>query len=596
MASVPADTNHAPGETLLLIEKVKTDDGHVVTFWDNGSTISLVARSYVRRKRLPGVPISYDLTTVGGVTTTHHTTLYIITIVDREGKNHLIKAFEIEEICGELKRIRTDKFARLFLSTKPSEIRRPHGRIEILIGSNNLPLHPSKDSVCEGLVLFKSLFGRGKVLGGSHCDIRETDAINSQAHQCAHARVTNVRVAKDLIVKPALDFITTKAFGVEAPRRCNRCMNCKEFEAHQLSRENQRALGAIRDQLSHDPIKQVWTASYPCQLDPSLLNNNKSQAVLLAEKSEKRLLKDATAAEKFNEEFLEFIDKGILTKITPEKEASYQGPVYYVNAHEVYKPDSISTPIRIVINSSLKYKGLSPNDIWVKGPNTLNDMYGILLRLRFHRYALIGDIKKMYTNIRTTEKEKHMRRVLWRFTNTKEEFTTYAVDRVMFGDKPAAAVTSVAIRQTANIYKNISEEASQKIIDDTYVDDVTTGTDIKENIPSLKRDISAILEKGGMEMKGFVASGDSSPELVSLLGSGEASRVLGVQYDPDSDTFSVIVRINISKKYRGVRTAPDLTYDQIPELLTTVFTRRICQGIVYSCYDIYGLVTPITIP
>ena len=375
-------------------------------------------------------------------------------------------------------------------------------------------------------------------------------------------------------------------------------MNCKEckFEAHQLSRENQRALDAIRDQLSLDPIKQVWTASYPCQLDPSLLHNNKSQAVLLAEKTEKRLLKDATDAENFNEQFLEFIDKGILTRITPEEEASYQGPVYYVNAHEVYKPDSTSTPIRIVINSSLKYKGLSPNDIWVKGPNTLNDMYGILLRLRFHRYALIGDIKKMYTNIRTTEKEKHMRRVLWRFTNTKDEFITYAVDRVMFGDRPAAAVTSVAIRQTANIYKNISEEASQKIINDTYVDDVTTGTDIKENIPALKRDISAILEKGGMEMKGFVASGDSSPELVSLLGSGEASRVLGVQYDPESDTFSVIVRINISKKYRGVRAAPDLTYEQIPQLLTIVFTRRICQGIVYSCYDVYGLVTPITIP
>ena len=244
----------------------------------------------------------------------------------------------------------------------------------------------------------------------------------------------------------------------------------------------------------------------------------------------------------------------------------------------------------------MKYKGLSPNDVRVKGPNTLNYMFGILLRFRVYKYALIGDIKKMYTNIRTTEAEKHMRRVLWRFTDTDKEFQTFGVDRVMFGDKPAAAVTSVAIRETATTYKDINEEAAQKIIDDTYVDDVTTGTDDKDNIPILKRDISAILIKGSMDMKGFVTSGDSSPETISLLGGEGAGRVLGVQYDLSTNTFSITVRINISQKYRGKRSAPDLTYEEILQLMTTVFTRRICQGIVYSVYDIFGLVSPITIP
>ena len=290
------------------------------------------------------------------------------------------------------------------------------------------------------------------------------------------------------------------------------------------------------------------------------------------------------------------MNRGVLTKITEEEEKKYKGPVSYVNAHEVYKPDSTSTPVRIVLNSSLKYKGLSPNDVWVKGPNTLNYMFGILLRFRVHKYALIGDIKKMYTNIRTTEAEKHMRRVVWRFTDTDKEFQTFGVDRVMFGDKPAAAVTSVAIRETATIFKDINEEAAQKIIDDTYVDDVTTGTDVKENIPILKRDISAILVKGSMDMKGFITSGDSSPETISLLGGEGTGRVLGVQYDPSTDTFSITVKINISKKYRGKRSAPDLTYEEIPQLMTTVFTRRICQGIVYSVYDIFGLVSPITSP
>ena len=62
-----------------------------------------------------------------------------------------------------------------------------------------------------------------------------------------------------------------------------------------------------------------------------------------------------------------------------------------------------------------------------------------------------------------------MKRVLWRVGNGKEEFKTFCTERVMFGDIPAAAIKSIAIRETAEIYKNIDETASQKIKEDTYV-------------------------------------------------------------------------------------------------------------------------------
>ena len=116
-----------------------------------------------------------------------------------------------------------------------------------------------------------------------------------------------------------------------------------------------------------------------------------------------------------------------------------------------------------------------------------------------------------------------MRKLLWRFMNTNEKFRTFGVNRVMFGDRPAAVVTAVAIRQTAEIHKTINEEAAENIINDTYVDDVTTGTDFKNQIRVLKRDISALMGKANIEIKGFVASGDSAPEVLSLLGSGNVA-------------------------------------------------------------------------
>ena len=96
-------------------------------------------------------------------------------------------------------------------------------------------------------------------------------------------------------------------------------------------------------------------------------------------------------------------------------------------------------------------------------------------------------------------------------------------------------------------------------------------------------------------MKGFVVSGDISDEILSLLGCGNVSRILGVNWSPPTDEFWVTVKINVSRKHRGVHTEEDLTFEEIPRLLMIALTRRICQGIVYSCYDIYGLVGPITI-
>ena len=314
--------------------------------------------------------------------------MYEITIVDRMNNSHVIKAFEIEEICGDLKQINTNKFARLFPSTTASQIRRPKGKVQILVGNNYAPLHPSKKHICEGLVVYESIFGTGKILGGSHTQIRETNIINPIAHQCAHARISNVRVHQDLIINPGLDFITTEGFGVTVPKSCDNCKNCKvcKYEAHRLSMEEKRDLQTLRASLKLDPIEQVWTTPYPCKVDPSILKNNKEQALALVQKTEKRLLKDPPTATKYNEQFREFLNIGTFVEISKEEDEAWKGPVFHVNPHEVYKPDSPSTPVRIVVNSSLQFQGVSPNDVWIKGPNSLSDMFSILLKFRTHRY------------------------------------------------------------------------------------------------------------------------------------------------------------------------------------------------------------------
>ena len=58
-------------------------------------------------------------------------------------------------------------------------------------------------------------------------------------------------------------------------------------------------------------------------------------------------------------------------------------------------------------------------------------------------------------------------------------------------------------------------------------------------------------------MKDFVTSGEVSDETLSLLGSGDLGRVLGIGWEPRSDVFKINVRINFSKKYKSARTEKD---------------------------------------
>ena len=111
-ASITISRNYV----LLLIQIVNTTTGDVLTFFDNGSSIGLISSNCARRMKLNGVPVTYDLITVGGVVTVQHTTLYEVCLVDRRGKEYVVQVYEIEDICGEIQALNIKGVLHLFPS------------------------------------------------------------------------------------------------------------------------------------------------------------------------------------------------------------------------------------------------------------------------------------------------------------------------------------------------------------------------------------------------------------------------------------------------------------------------------------------------
>jgi hypothetical protein len=138
---------------------------------------------------------------------------------------------------------------------------------------------------------------------------------------------------------------------------------------------------------------------YPWKRDPSLLPDNRQQAIKRLEAIERQLSKNPEHAEAYKQQMKEMEQMNFARKISPEEAKKYRGPVHYISHHAVIRPEKTSTPVRIVYNSSSSYQGHRLNDYWLKGPDLLNNLFGVILRFRENQVAIHGDISKMYHRV-----------------------------------------------------------------------------------------------------------------------------------------------------------------------------------------------------
>lgn len=128
-------------------------------------------------------------------------------------------------------------------------------------------------------------------------------------------------------------------------------------------------------------------------------------------------------------------------KLTKREIDEWKGPVHYVAHHAVVRPEKKTTPIRIVFNSSASFNGHTLNDYRFKGPDLLNNLFGVLFRFRESQVAVCGDITKMYHTVPismyTDSEDQHVHRFIWRNYETEREPDIYVKTVLTFRDRPA---------------------------------------------------------------------------------------------------------------------------------------------------------------
>ena len=269
-----------------------------LTFFDNGSSMGLVREKFAQKLGLKGKKVVLVVQVLGQDWSRWETVQYAVTMVDKHGEKHLIRAYSIESITSPIDKVLVDGVMCRFPDIRPMMVQRPVGPVDLLIGLNRSSLHPKAVTNVGDLTLYETIFGSGFVLGGTDPELKTHAVVfNAKANKLRGAMIGQFVNAKKVnyvknLGKPLINFLEAEEMGTVQPRRCTSCLTCGECsnKAVERSRKQQAELRMIEENVSINKELKRVEVRYPAIKDFSILTDNREQVISRAKSLEKRMI------------------------------------------------------------------------------------------------------------------------------------------------------------------------------------------------------------------------------------------------------------------------------------------------------------------
>ena len=471
----------------------------------------------------------------------------------------------------------------------------------MLIGVDSCTMMPTVVKTVGNCQLLENQFGyciRGSFETTNIIDENATTTIRIN-HANIESQLDEIKIeSHKQTVNELEEFFRIESLGIKYAPKCGSCRCGKCLTGtHNFTLKEERELAMIRDGLSYDKQRKTFTIDYPWVKDPINLPNNVRAASAKLRSTENRLQRlDSNYQNAYCQQMEDMEKRGVARKLSSEEIETYCGPVHYVNHHEVIKQNSSSTPLRIVFNSSASYMGHALNEYWAKGPDFINNLYGILLRFREYPVAITADISKMYNSIHLSTRDQHVHRYLWRDMQRHREPDHYILTAVPFGDRPSGAIALTALHTTAMMFKELHPIATNMITKNSYVDDLVQSVRDINDALEIASQVQEILAEGNFKVKQWTVSGQVDLKDSNItISSTKREKILGMLWEPVPDHFLFDVKINLAKNEDNVRMGSSLSEDEFHHIIPFALTRRMLLRQTATIFDPLGLIVPFTI-
>lgn len=340
------------------------------------------------------------------------------------------------------------------------------------------------------------------------------------------------------------DEILKKFWEMEEAPRKKRKFTEEERKCEEIFNQSYRRMEDGRPQVK-----------LPFKESPQIaLGESRGQAIARWLSMERKLNKDEKLKIDYMAAIQEYIDLGHMERIKmndkqhtmKQKDGKVRHSCYYIPHHAVIKEESKTTKTRIVFDASAKTSsGKSLNDILLIGPTIQESLIVRLMKWRVHRYALRGDITKMYRQVKVYKEDEDYQRVVFRFDERQpiEEFT---LNTLTFGTASAAYMATKTLQQIAKDEEKRYPTGSRVVKTDFHVDDLLTGGETEESVKAIWREVRELLSRAKFPMRKWSSNSNKVLQAIppeecefeaSEVKMEDTLKTLGIGWSPVKDYF-----------------------------------------------------------
>ncbi|XP_071094674.1 uncharacterized protein [Haliotis cracherodii] len=578
-ASEDMETGDSSGECTLAVIPVKVtfkDTLKVIStyaFLDPGSTISFCSESLMNKLGCSGKSKKVEITidTLGEPHTSFVHAISGLKVHDMDMKNTVVlpTVYSRSHIPVTSRHIPNDSDVAEWSHLGGIHLPSLESGVDLLIGANAPDAYspfevkvgpqgsPHATRTRLGWILWNVVRPSGEE-GKQHFPSMRTDIVN----------VRNVEKISEL------NSLVRKSINFDFPES-------SIDDKAEMSQEDKKFLDKVNESVSLQ--EGHYHISLPFKCSNVQMPNNSVQALKRLDSLKRKFNKD----QKFSDDYKTFMEdilaKGYAEKVPIEELEGQTGKVWYIPHHGIYHPRKISK-IRVVFDCTASYQGVSLNNMLIQGPNSTNNLLGILLRFRQDSVAIMGDIESMFYRVKVPKEDRnYLRFYWWPRGDCDEKPEVYRMCVHLFGAISSSSCATFALQQTAedNKERYISEVVSM-VKDSFYVDDCLASVEDEERAVYLINEVSKLCMDGGFHLTKWVSNSKSVmkaipteerakevKELNLECESLPSERALGVFWFVDSDTLG----FKIQSKEKTI-------------------TRRGILSVVSSVYDPLGFVVP----
>ncbi|XP_062587040.1 uncharacterized protein LOC134248654 [Saccostrea cucullata] len=359
---------------------------------DDQSNCSLAKSELFEMLNINSETKDYQLQTCSGVKTmtSRIAKNLVVTSLDGRTKHLLPPIVECDHIPNNRDEIATPALARRFQHLSDIACHIPEldskAKILLLIGRDLIVAHHVHDQRISHNAPYAQKLSLGWTIIGETC--------LNKVHLPAKVSVNKTYLHDNFrpsILQPCNNSLTVKDPCIDQEQFSSVFDRTPNDDKPGPSQEDIVFLDIMESEFHRNQVGE-WTAPLPFKPGRPRLPNNYTQAVKRAKNLDSNLRKNPTKMD----HALTFME-GIFSKghaeIAPPLHCKDE--CWYLPIFAIYHPKKPGK-IRMVFDSSASYDGISLNFVLLSGPDLTNNLFGVLLRFRKERVAVMADIEQMF--------------------------------------------------------------------------------------------------------------------------------------------------------------------------------------------------------